>query len=152
MAGFIATRNATVANARGIRIETEGLRSLRRSFRALSPAFDLELRGELRKVGREVAQRGSQLAPHGPSGRLAGTLRSSVTQRAVAVTSNLPYANVIHWGGSTGRGHRPGIAWSGSVRIQPSLFLSRAIEQEETQISSDFFAALDRAAVKSGWR
>lgn len=43
-------------------------------------------------------------APH-RSGRLAGSVKTSVTQRAVTVYSNLVYSRVQDTGGNVGRSH-----------------------------------------------
>lgn len=150
--GFINERNAAVKAARGIRIDTTNLRAFRRDLRDADKKIDRELVKEFRDIGRRVASEGSRLAPH-RSGALAGSIRPSVALRGVAVGSRKPYANVRHWGGTTGRGHKPGVPWSGSVRVQPSLFLSRAVEHQEDRIVDDVGDAIERAATRHmGWR
>lgn len=148
--GFISGRNEQVKHARGLGISAPGLAQLRKDFRKLSPEIDLALKGELLIVARPVLERGKQLTPE-RSGKLRGSERIRVVNRGVGIGSRLPYANALHWGGSVGKGHRPGVAWSGSVLIKPSLFISRALEEREPQIISGFGDAVDRAAVRSGW-
>jgi phage gpG-like protein len=147
---FIAARNAAVGHARGIRVDTSGLRELRRDLKGMDRAVDKQLVREFRTIGRDIAQEGSALAPR-KTGTLAGSLKPSVTLRGVAVGSRLEYANVAHWGGTTGRGHQPGVPWSGSVRVQPSLFLSRAVERQQNKIVDEIGDAIERAATDVGW-
>ena len=152
--GLISSRNAQVKAARGLGIKAPGLSKLRRDFKRLAPEVDLALKGELLIVARPVLERGKQLTPQGgPNpGKLMRSERISVANRGVSIGSRLPYAAVIHWGGSTGKGHRPGVPWSGSVLVKPSLFRSRALEEHEPEIMVGMGAAVERAAVRTGWR
>lgn len=149
-AGQIVARNAAVKEARGIRIDTQGLRDLRRDLRRLEPEVEKQLKKELRAAVAPVLEAARVLAPH-RSGKLARSLRVSVAARGVAIGSRLPYANVIHWGGSTGRGHYPGDAWSGEILIRESLFLSRALEQHEDRVVDAIGDAVETAARNAGW-
>lgn len=150
-AGRIVARNEAVGNARGLGLSAPGLRELRRSFRRLPPEVDHWLQVEIEVAARPILARGRENAPH-RSGRLARSLRIVVQQRGVAIVSRLPYANVIHWGGTTGAGHQPNVPWSGSVFVEPSLFLSRSLEEHEGQFIDAASKAVDRAAVRAGWR
>lgn len=146
----IVARNEAVKEARGLGIDTSGFRDLRRALRALDKEIDKELRAALVKAVRPVVTTGRALAPV-ESGALRRSIRPSVTQRGVAVGSRLPYANLIHWGGSTGPGHRPGSPWSGSILVRESLFLSRALEQHEDRIVDSTENAVMDAARRLGW-
>lgn len=146
----IAARNSAVAAARGVGIDTRGLRELRRDLKRLEPEVAKELRVAIRDAVKPVQATGRQLAPR-RSGKLAGSLRISVTAKGAAIGSRLPYAGLQHWGGSTGKGHKPRVPWSGSVIIEPSLFLSRALEQHEARIVEELGDAVKTAAKKVGW-
>lgn len=149
--GRVIARNEAVKGARSLGIAAPGLRQLRRTFKRLAPEVDKQLRADLKQDAQPILERGRQLVPR-RSGRLARSLRISVQQRGVAITSTLPYANVIHWGGTTGRGHMSGVPFSGSVFVEPSLFLSRALEENEKRVVRDMARSVDRAAVRAGWR
>lgn len=123
-------------------VHVQGLRELRRDLKRLAPEVDKELRKELRDVARPIIQTAQALTPR-RTGALAASLRPSVTQKAVAIRSRLPYANVIHWGGRTGPQR--------TTRIQANPFLSRAIEQHADQVVDAMGDAVDRAADRAGW-
>lgn len=147
---FINSRNAAVKEARGLGLHAPGLRDLRHDLKALEPLINKELDRELRQAADKIAVTGGAMAPR-RSGDLQHSIRPIVSSRGVAVGSRLPYANVIHWGGTTGPGHVPGRPWSGSVFIRPSLFLSKAIEDHADQFAEDVGDAIERAAFKAGW-
>jgi phage gpG-like protein len=149
--GFIADRNAAVKDARGLRLETQGFRQLAADLKALEPAVGKELQKEIKQAADKIAVTGGALAPRGESGDLQHSIRPRVSGLTASVGSSLPYANVLHWGGSTGRGHIPGRPWSGSVFIRPSLFLSRAIDDHADEFAEDVGDAIERAAFKTGW-
>lgn len=146
----VVARNAAVRQARTLGINAPGLGRLRSSFRRLAPEVDKQLRRDLYRAAKPIRDRGRALAPR-RSGRLARSLRVSVQAYGIAITSRLPYANVIHWGGSTGEGHMPGVPWSGSVTVPASLFLSQAIEEQEDSVMRDMAGAVDTAAGRAGW-
>lgn len=145
------TRNRQVSRAKGFGIQAPGLRDLRRSFRRLAPEVDKGLKVGFRRVAKPIRDEGRVNAPH-LSGKLARSLRISVVQRGVSITSRVPYANVQHWGGSTGRGHQPGVPWSGSIMVEPSLFLSKALEDHEDETMDEMGRVVDLAALRAGWR
>lgn len=132
-------------------IAAPGLRKFRRTLRRLAPETDKLLRLRLRRAAEPILARSRDLAPH-LSGRLASSLRISVQQRGVAITDRVPYAAVIHWGGTTGVGHGPGVPFSGSVHIKPSLFVVRAVDENTDRVLEESRAAVEEAAVKEGWR
>ena len=149
--GFVEDRNAAVKGARGLGIHVLGLEDLRKSLRDLDKEIDKALRKDLREAAKPVLARARANVPTGGSGALARSLRISVQTRGVALGSRLQYANLVHWGGSTGRGHVQGRAWSGSVKVRESLFLSRALVSEEDQLLDALDAAVGRAAERAGF-
>lgn len=150
-AGFIVDRNAQVKQARGLRIDTQDLRALRQSLRRMDKEVDRQLNKELKAVAKVVRADARRLAPQ-RSGKLARKLRYGGTLHGIWIGSDLPYGNVIHWGGTTGPGHKPGVPWSGHIKIRPSLFMSEAIERREDWIVDEVADAVDKAAMAMGWR
>lgn len=77
-----------------------GGRNLRRTL--AKAGVDLtELKATNAKVAGIVATRGRGLAPVGPTGRLAGSVRPSGTKTQAVVRAGfarVPYAGPIHWG------------------------------------------------------
>jgi phage gpG-like protein len=149
-ASQIASRNAAVGQARGLGIDTQGLRELRRDLKRLEPEVAKELRVSIREAVKPVHAEGRSNAPR-LSGALAASLRIGVTMKGASISSRLPYAGVQHWGGSTGKGHKPRSPWSGSVIVEPSLFLSKALEAHEERLVDEIGDAVEAAAKKVGW-
>lgn len=77
-----------------------GGRNLRRTL--AKAGIDLaELKATNAKVAGIVATRGRGMAPVGPTGRLAGSVRPSGTKTQAVVRAGfarVPYAGPIHWG------------------------------------------------------
>lgn len=148
----IASRNAAVKEARGLGIWVEGMESLQRALKEVDPNIRKEMRKELRTAARPVLATARTLTPRGPTGNLQRSLKVSVTNNGIALGSRLPYANLIHWGGSTGKGHVVGRRWSGAVKVRESLFLSRALESNEDELMDALDRAVDRAAAQAGFK
>lgn len=147
----IDARNAAVKRARGLGIWVEGYADLDRALKTIDEGIRKEMRRELRQVARPILTQARSLAPR-KSGDLQRSLRTSVTARGIAFTSSEPYSNLIHWGGSTGRGHRARAPWSGDIRVRESLFFSRALEENEDALMDGLDAAVDRAATRAGFQ
>ena len=117
-------------------IQIDGLAEARRAMRAAAPTANRIINEELRDVAGMVVQRAQDIVPV-RSGRLRASLRPFAAGNRVGVRSSLPYANVIHWGGSVGRNDR--------TRIRASLFVQRAIQGQETVIVNRLSDAMERA-------
>lgn len=88
-------------------------------------------------------------APH-RSGRLAASLKVSARGTTVAVTSRLPYANVQHWGGTTGPHHQRGPG-KGTVKVKGTKFVTRAVEVTSDQFINELADSLDGFFMRHGW-
>jgi phage gpG-like protein len=148
--GVVAGRNVQVRGARSLNIQVQGLADLRRAVKAVDPAGLTAIRVVLKDAAVLVARDARGMAPH-RSGRLAAGIRAGTSGNRAVVRDRLPYANLIHWGGSTGRGHKPGVPWSGSVLVRPSLFISRAIDRNEEVIARHLADEFDSLIKRSGW-
>jgi len=101
-------------------IQVHGLKELASSLRALDRDLARELQQTNKAIAEEVAEVVRAKVPK-KTGRAAGTVRARATaQRASLVGggARAPYYPWLDFGGSVGRGHRPGIANSGSVKRQ----------------------------------
>lgn len=86
--------------AEGVEVKVDGLRALQRQLRAAGADLG-DLKDANAKAGRIVAGEAAQRAPHGATGRLAGSGRASrAAGRAQVVfgSAAVPYAGPIHWG------------------------------------------------------
>jgi phage gpG-like protein len=149
-AAFIAERNRLVKESRSVSLVVTNLTDTQKVLRRVNAGLAKELRRDIRQAAKPVLEQARQFAPH-DSGRLARSLRISATTYGVGIGSRLPYSNVAHWGGSTGRGHQVGRPWSGSVKVKPALFISRALERREDEVLAEIGDAIDRAFVRAGW-
>jgi hypothetical protein len=100
-------------------------------------------------ASRTVLPRARALTPRA-SGRLAGSLEVVQYKGGAALSSRLPYANVQHWGGTTGRGHRPRVANSGSVKVKGTRFAYRAGEERMEQFAQALADQLDTLIGRHG--
>lgn len=133
-------------------IRIEGLRSLQRDIRRVVPELKRDVPIAIQHAVEDTLLRPAQaLAPH-RTGRLAASLRVVRAGNRVAIRSRLPYANVIHWGGTTGRHHRPGIGGSGSVHVTANLFIAKAIDHGATRTVEAIADNLDHTFRRNGWR
>jgi hypothetical protein len=134
----------------GVRVE--GINELRRGLSAIDHELPRELGGDMERVAsRTVLPRARALTPH-RSGDLARSLTAVRFRSGVAVRSRLPYAAVQHWGGTTGKGHRPGSPGSGSVRIKGTRFVEKAAVERMEQFAVQLGEELDRFLGRHGLR
>src|SRR4051812_28631651 len=80
-------------------VQTHGLAELRRDLKRLDPLVDRELRDSIREAAGKVAVTAGALAPF-RTGELAHSIRPYVSGARASVGSTLPYAGVVHWGGT----------------------------------------------------
>lgn len=125
-------------------IETRGLRDFRRDLKRLAPEVAKELTKRLRRGAERIRRRAIPETPT-VTGELAGSLRVSVTTRGAAITSRLPQAGVIHYGGTIQPRGVP-------IEIRASEFVSRAIDVEADALLEDIEDGVQDAARRAGFR
>src|SRR5690242_19296630 len=124
-------------------VQIKGLREFRRDLKSLDAEVDKELRTELREGAQDVLAEACSVSSR-DTGRLAGSLRLSVTARKVSVYSSLPYAGLLHWGGTI----RP----RGVPIVFPRTeFLRRTAEDHADEIAENVADSVERAARSAGW-
>jgi phage gpG-like protein len=127
-----------------IHVHTQGLKELRGALRALEPAADRMLRDELRHAGEKIAVTAGALAPH-RTGDLAHSIRAYVLGARVSVGSTLPYAGVVHWGGTIEPRGVP-------IHFRRTEFIVRAAEDHADELVNDIAEGVDRVTRSLGWR
>jgi len=113
--------------------ELVGKRQLIESLKRLPKQYKRDLPKIHKTAATPVAKTAAKLAPH-RTGALSASLRALGSQksgRAVAGKASVPYAGVINYG------------W-GARNIEPSLFLERALKQEEEKVIKIFIKEQDR--------
>jgi phage gpG-like protein len=125
-------------------IRTQGLGELRRDMRRLAPLAAEELAESIEEAAGKVATTAGALAPR-DSGALAHSIRPYVSGARASIGSTLPYAGVVHWGGTI----RPrGVP----ITFPATEFISRAVEDHAGELVEDIADGVDRAARRAGWR
>jgi hypothetical protein len=135
----------------GVRVE--GIDELRRGLRAiqtdLQPELDRSMEGA---ASRTVLPRARAFTPR-QTGESAQSLTVVAQSRGtVAIRSRLPWMNVLHWGGTTGKGHRPGVPGSGSVKVKGSRFVERAGEERMEAFAQELGDTIDQFLGHHGLR
>jgi hypothetical protein len=131
-----------MADALGVKVE--GLREFRRDLKRLDAGANKALSAELRETGGQALVTARSLAPR-VTGKLADSLRLSVTQKAVTIYSTLPQAPVIHYGGTISPRGVP-------ISFPRTEFITRAVEQHGDELLENVGRDIDRAASSAGWK
>ena len=151
-------------------VQIDGLRELRNAMRKAEAGSQQAIARHLKEVATKIAEDVRARVPEsagakGTSNPFApGSARSSV--RAFATSdgagvrgggAKAPYYPWLDFGGSVGRGHREGVAWSGATRRewmgQPGRgrYVYQVIHEEGGEILAAVMEALDEAELEAGW-
>lgn len=99
-------------------VQVKGLREVASALRSVDKALPKQLREEFLPIARQVAGDAASRVPR-DSGKAARSIKPRASQRGAGIAFGGPSAPHYPWldfGGSTGKGHRPGVADSGSVK------------------------------------
>lgn len=139
----------------GAAIEVRGLREVQSAFRQIDKDLPKELRDEFRGIAVAVAADAARRVPH-RTGKAAASIRPRATQRSAGLAFGgraAPYFPWLDFGGSTGKGHRPGVGGSGSVKrpvLSGGRYVYPAIEDNEDAIIQAAGDAVVTLARKNG--
>lgn len=120
-------------------VRVEGLQTLRKALRDVDRDVLKEVQQVSKRAAEIVAVEARVRAPK-RTGRLAGSVKSTTSGAKGVVHVAQPYANVIEWGGTTGRGHSRGHA--GATHIRPHHFVTGALEANQRRVQQEFAAGL----------
>ena len=104
---------------------------------------DKELRKSIRTAALKVAAEAAASAPR-RSGALAKSIRPYVSGAKASIGSTLPYAGVVHWGGTI---HPRGV----DIKFPRTEFITKAVARHTDQIVDDIGDGIERAALRAGW-
>ena len=148
-----------MAKDQSVSYKVTGLRELAAALKQMDVELPVELRTAFLGVAQKVADVTAQRMPW-KTGAAAGSVHALATAKGASVAEGgrpAPYVGWLDFGGSTGRGHRPGVAWSGAERrgwmgkpLAAGRFLYPAIEQENTAIIDATETAVQRAGDRVG--
>jgi hypothetical protein len=99
-------------------VRVTGLRELSGAFRKLDAEVSTGVKTGFRSIAEGVAGTARHKAPS-QSGRARASIKTRATTRGAGIAfggSAAPYMPFLDFGGSVGRGHRPGDYWSGAVQ------------------------------------
>ena len=130
--------------ARGdVEVTVRGLKEFRRDLRRLEPEVDKELRKSIKAAAGKVAVEAAALAPR-RTGTLARSIRPYVSGARASIGSTLPYAPVVHWGGTI----RPrGVP----ITFAATEFISRAAARHADRLVDEIGDGIEAAADRVGW-
>lgn len=98
-------------------VQVRGLREVTSALRAVDKELPRQLRQEFLQVARLVASDAASTVPR-RTGAAAGSIKPRASQSGAGVAfggNAAPYYPWLDFGGTTGKGHRPGVPGSGSI-------------------------------------
>lgn len=137
-------------------IRVKGLRDLQRGLNQLEQKAGPELRKELNEVAEIVLASARVRVPR-RTGAAAGSMKVGSTQRAAQIKvggSKAPYYPWLDFGGSVGRGHRPGVAGSGSVKrplVDGGRYVYPALREKRPEVVRRVDELIERLAASAGF-
>jgi hypothetical protein len=142
-----------------ISMTVTGVREFRDALRKVDEQLANQLRGKMLAIAKSIVVDVQRKVP-----QLIGDARGSVKARATQIgagvawgSDKVPYFAWLDFGGSVGRGHRPGQAWSGSVQRewkgQPGQgrYVYPTISEHKEQTVRMLQEAIDDLALKAGF-
>jgi len=129
--------------ARDVDVRVDGLREFRRDLRKVDREADKELRKNIRDSVFKMASAAAAMAPR-QSGALAKSIRPYVSGARASIGSRLPYAGVVHFGGTI---EPRGV----EIRFPATEFISKAVDRGTDELVEDIGDGIERAAIRAGW-
>jgi phage gpG-like protein len=126
-----------------VAINTTGVAAFRRDLRRMEPLLDRGLHEAIKDAADKVTVTAGAYAPR-RSGDLAHSIKPYVRGATASIRSELPYAGVVHWGGTI---QPRGTA----ITFRRSEFITRAVRDHQDEIVEDIADAVDVAARVAGW-
>lgn len=136
----------------GAKVQVRNLREITAAMKAANDGVPGRLKEYLLPVAQDVARVAAARVPR-DTGAAAGTVTARATQRGAGVSfggAKAPYFPWLDFGGSTGRGHVPRKAGSGSVKRAMPLggrYVYPAIEDSRDRIERGAMDAVLKAAL-----
>lgn len=141
-------------------VQVRGLREVQSAFRKVDKGIPKGFREEFMGIARTVAADAAGRVPS-VTGRAAGSIKPRASQRGAGIAFGgraAPYLPWLDFGGSTGKGHRPGVGWSGSVKrdwlgrpVGEGRYVYPAIADNRERIEQAAEEAVMNVAAKAGF-
>lgn len=143
-----------------VEIKVLGLRELSRGFKQLDAGLDGALKTAFLKIADHVVGVVQQRMPW-EVGRAARSVKARASTRGASIAAYgqaAPYGPWLDFGGSVGRGHQPGVPWSGAIKRDwrgvPSgsgRYIYPAISEERAATAEAALDAVETAAKKASF-
>jgi hypothetical protein len=124
-------------------IRVEGLREFQRDLKRLEPETAKLLRADIRATAARVAVEARANAPR-LTGRYAKSIRPYVTAKGVSIGSRVPYAGIVHWGGTIQPRGVP-------ITFPARPVISDAVDHNADRLINELGDAVETAAHRTGW-
>ena len=135
-------------------VKVTGLRELGKAFKQIDDDLPKELKGEFLGIARRVANVVVQRMPF-RDGQAAASVGARATVRGASIVAGgAPYYQWLDFGGSVGRGHKAGVAGSGSVKrvfIKGGRYIYPALADERKRTEAAVDAAVTHTALRAGF-
>ena len=126
-----------------VSVRTVGLGALNRALGRIDKDLRKQSVAHLRDVAREVRDEARPMTPV-RSGDLRRSLRYQASNRGASVSSNLPYAPVVEWGGTIQPRGVP-------ITFPRTRMLGRSVEQNTDDIEEQIGRLFDGIARTNGF-
>lgn len=140
---------------KSVRVEIVGLREVQSAFRQIDSDLKGEMKAEFLGIATSVASAARAKVPG--SGGAAGSIKPRGTTRGASIAfggTAAPHMPWLNFGGSVGRGHRPGVPWSGAIkrdRVEPDRYIYSTIKENGDRIRSEIDGSLKRLILGAGF-
>lgn len=124
-------------------VTVHGLREFQRDLKRLEPETAKLLRADIRAAAARVAVEARANAPR-LTGRYAKSIKPYVTAKGVSIGSRVPYAGIVHWGGTIQPRGVP-------ITFPARPVISDAVDHNADRLINDLGDAVETAAHRTGW-
>ena len=131
-------------------VKVTGIREFGRALKKVDASLPKSLQGYMYGIAENVAGTIRAKMPH-VSGRAAGSVKPKARSSGASIAwggTAAPYMPWLDFGGSVGKGHQTGVAWSGSVKREwkgVPTGSGRYVYPSISEARSDTEAAIDLA-------
>ena len=137
-------------------VEVRGIRELASAFKQVDAALAGELKSRFLAVAQHVVDIARGKVPS-RSGRAAASIKARGRASGASIAfggTAAPYYPWLDFGGSVGRGHKPGVAWSGAIKRDwnvPGRYVYPAISEARPDTERAVELAVKEAAEGAGF-
>jgi len=142
------------------RVNVRGIRELSAAFRKVDAEIGQELKDAFMAVAARVVAIAQQRMPH-KSGAAMASVKPRASQKGAGIAfggTKAPYMPWLDFGGSVGRGHKPGVAWSGAIGRDwlgkpggDGRYVYPAISEARDDTEAATYAAMEKACRSAGF-